>query len=93
VGFWLPVALTWLGSGALAAFDGFLIVLNRLLMSTTASSASAWVLADTFLVGKVVIGVLAAAVCVVAIGTAVEDDRLRPSSDLSPAEARVGGSV
>lgn len=61
--FWLPAALVWMGSGGLAAFDALTLMLNRLLLIIGRDAAeSAWGLADTALVIKVVLGVLAAAV-------------------------------
>ncbi len=74
--FWLPAALTWVGSGAVAAFDGLNLVVNQLfvLFGVGASEAS-WSLIDTILVIKVVIGVLAAAVGVLAVTAAAKDDQ------------------
>ena len=60
---WVPAALTWLGSGALVAFDGLMTVLNKLfVIFGAAGSTSAWSPLDTALVVKLVVGVLAAAV-------------------------------
>jgi hypothetical protein len=68
--FWLPVALTWLGSGALAAFDG----LNQLLlMSGLGGSDAHWSLIDIVVVAKVMIGLSAGAVGVLAVATAARD--------------------
>ncbi len=51
--FWLPVALTWLGSGALVAFDGLNLALNRLFgMFGTDASVPGWSVIDTALVIK-----------------------------------------
>ena len=70
--FWLPVALTWVGSGAVAAFDG----LNQLfLMVGLSGSEASWSLIDMVLVIKVAIGVLAAAVGVLAVATAAKDNQ------------------
>jgi hypothetical protein len=78
--FWLPVTLTWVGSGALAAFDGFTFMLNRLfVMFGAGGSAPAWSMTDTILVIKVVIGVLAAAVGALAVTAAANDDRNQPA--------------
>ncbi len=74
--FWLPVALAWVGSGSLAAFDGLELMLNQLfLMFGTGASGSGWSLADTVLVIEVVIGVLCAAVGALALTAAAKDDR------------------
>lgn len=74
--FWLPAALIWLGSGALAAFDGFTVVLNRLfLVFGAAASQPGWTLLDTVLVIKVVIGLLAGAVGALAVATAARASR------------------
>lgn len=73
--FWLPVALTWVGSGAVAAFDG----LNLLfLVSTLGGPDADWSLIDTILMVKVVIGLLAGAVGVLAV-TAAADRQPGPS--------------
>jgi len=72
--FWLPAALTWVGSGSLAAFDGLTLMLNQL-MSGTGASGSGWSLAGTVLVIEVVIGVLCAAVGALAVTAAAKDDR------------------
>lgn len=70
--FWLPVALTWVGSGGVAAFDG----LNQLfLMFGLGGSEASWSLIDMVLVIKVVIGVLAGAVGVLAVATAAKDNQ------------------
>ena len=74
--FWLPVALAWVGSGSLAAFDGLELLLNQLfLMSGAGASGSGWSLADTVLVIEVVIGVSCAAVGALALTAAAKDDR------------------
>lgn len=72
---WLPVVLTWVGSSALAAFDGFTFALNRLFVLGTDVSVPGWTLADTALVIEVVIGVLAAAVGALAVSAAAKDHR------------------
>ena len=78
--FWLPAALAWIGSGALVAFDGLNLVLTQLFaVSGTNTSETGWSLFDTVLVIKVVIGVLAAAVGVVAIRAVAADNRTRPA--------------
>jgi hypothetical protein len=72
--FWLPAALTWLGSGALAGFDGFWLVLNQLFaMVGQDATEPAWSLIDTVVLLKVAIGVLAAALGAVAVSAAVKD--------------------
>lgn len=67
--FWLPAALVWVGSGALVAFDGLSFLLNGLFARAGAEAASdaTWELTDTVLVVKVLVGVLAAAVGVLAL--------------------------
>jgi hypothetical protein len=68
---WLPAALTWLGSGALAAFDGLALGLNELFFVLGVGAAQpGWSPADTVVVIKVLIGVLAAAVGVLAVTAA-----------------------
>jgi hypothetical protein len=72
--FWLPAALTWVGSGALAAFDGLTTVLNQIfVMFGTGASVPGWSLIDTVLVIKVVIAVSAAAVGALAVAAAAKD--------------------
>ena len=74
--FWLPVALAWVGSGSLAAFDGLELMLNQLfLMSGIGASGPGWSLAGTVVVIEVVIGVSCAAVGVLAVTAAAKDDR------------------
>jgi hypothetical protein len=76
--FWLPAALAWVGSGALAAFDGLNLVLNQLFaVSGTDASEPGWSLIDTVLVIKVVIGMSAAAVGALAITSAAKDNQKR----------------
>jgi hypothetical protein len=76
--FWLPAALTWLGSGALAGFDGFVVTLNALFVMFGAdTSAAGWSLIDTVVAIKVVIGVLAAAVGALAVTAAAMDEHDR----------------
>jgi len=73
--FWLPAALTWLGSAALAGFDGFWLVLNQLfVMFGTDASEAGWSLIDTVVLLKVAIGVLAAAVGALAVTAAAKRD-------------------
>lgn len=73
---WVPAALTWLGSGALVAFDGLMTVLNKLfVIFGAAGSTSAWSPLDTALVVKLVVGVLAAAVGALALTAAAKDAR------------------
>lgn len=90
---WLPASLTWLGSGALAAFDGLAAVLASLLRGTDAS-APAWGLTDTVLVIKVVIGLLAGVLGALAVTAAAHDIHLQPSSpdlvEVQPVESALG---
>jgi hypothetical protein len=82
--FWLPAALTWVGSGALAAFDGLNLVLNQLFRMFGMDAAEAdWSLIDTVLVIKVVIGVLAA-VGALAVTGAAKDQFGRTYAKLGP---------
>jgi hypothetical protein len=79
---WVPVVLTWLGSGALAAFDGLTLVLNELFFAFGAAApTSGWSMADTIVLIKVVLGVLAAATAVVTVRAA--KDVLRQATDPS----------
>ena len=72
--FWLPAALTWIGSGAVAAFDGLTVVLNRIFVAFGMdASEPGWSLFDTALMVKVVIGVLAAAVGSLAVKAVARD--------------------
>lgn len=74
--FWLPAALTWLGSGALVAFDGFLVMFTALPMLFGQIVAQwGWSVTDTVLVIKVLIGLLAAGVGAVAVTAAARDDQ------------------
>jgi hypothetical protein len=71
--FWLMMALAWLGSGALAGFDGFELMFNQLfVMLGTDVSGPGWRLIDTALAIKVAIGALAAAVSAVAVTAAAK---------------------
>jgi hypothetical protein len=72
--FWLPAALTWIGSGAMAAFDGLALLLF-IVLGPDADGAG-WGLTDTALVIKVVVGLLAGAVCALAVKDA-SDIRLQ----------------
>ena len=91
--FWLPMSLTWVGSGALAAFDGLAAVLASLLRGTDAS-APAWGLTDTVLVIKVVIGLLAGVLGALAVAAAAHDIHLQPTSpdlvEVQPVESALG---
>jgi hypothetical protein len=72
--FWLPAALTWLGSGAMAGFDGFVLILNQLfVMLAPDVSEPGWNPIDTVVAIKVVIGLLAAAVGALAVTAAAMD--------------------
>ena len=74
--FWLPAALTWLGSGALVAFDAFILMFTSLPMLFGEIVAEwGWSVTDTVLVIKVLIGVLAAGVGAVAVTAAARDDQ------------------
>ena len=69
--FWLPVALTWVGSAALVAFDGFTLAINKLFLALGAdASEPGWTLFDTVLLVKVAIGVSAAALGVLVVTAA-----------------------
>lgn len=71
--FWLPVALVWIGSGGVAAFDG----LNQLtLVFGLSGSDAGWSLIDAVLLAKVVIGMSAGAVVALAVRSAAKDNRL-----------------
>jgi len=78
--FWLPVALTWLGSGALAAFDGLNLLL---LVFGLGGSEVGWSLLDTVLLGKVLIGVLTGALGVLAV-TAAAKQTGKPGGNSPP---------
>ena len=85
--FWLPAALTWLGSAALVAFDGLWLMLNQLfLMFGTDASEPGWSLMYTVVVIKVLIGVLAAAVGALAV-TAAAKENPEPPGTLVPTAA------
>jgi hypothetical protein len=84
--FWLPAALTWVGSGALVAFDILTVVLNRLfLMFGTTLPEADWAPIDTVLVLKGVIGVLAAVLGVLSLTVAAKNHR-------EPAETQPRGA-
>ena len=74
--FWLPAGLTWVGSGAMVAFDLLTVVVNRLfsIFGTSLPDAD-WAPIDTALMLKVVIGVLAALVGVLAVTVAANNHR------------------
>lgn len=72
--FWVPVALTWAGSGALAAFDGLNFTLKLLFaMFGAAGSGLGWSLTDTLVTIKVVIGISAAVVGGLVVKAALAD--------------------
>ena len=50
------MTLIWVGSGALAAFDGLLHLLNRLFLFGTDAFEPGWRLTDTIMMSKVLIG-------------------------------------
>lgn len=72
----VPAALAWVGSGALVAFDTLTVVANRLfyLFGDTPPEAD-WAPADTVLVVKILVGVLAAFVGVLAVRSAADRNR------------------
>ncbi|HZC52879.1 MAG TPA: hypothetical protein VE441_10320 [Mycobacterium sp.] len=75
--FWLPAALTWLGSGAMVAFDGLLLVVNKSFLAFgTNASEQGWTPTDTLVMVKVLIGLLAAAVGAVAVIAAAKDHQI-----------------
>jgi hypothetical protein len=77
--FWLPAALTWVGSGALVAFDVLTVVVNRLFYVFGSPPREAdWAPADTLLVIKVLVGVLAAVVGVLVVRSAAHGDDRGP---------------
>jgi hypothetical protein len=85
--FWLPVTLIWFGSGAMAAFDGLVLVLNKLfLVLGMNASEPGWSLIDTALAIKVVIGVFVAVVGGLAVAAAAKDYQ-------QPAEPDVPGAT
>ena len=74
--FWLPAALTWVGSGAMVAFDVVTVAVNRLFsIFGTALPEADWAPIDTALVLKAGIGVLAAIVGVLAVTAAAKHNR------------------
>jgi hypothetical protein len=88
--FWLPAALTWLGSGALVAFDGFLLRFTTLpMLFGEIIAESGWSVTDTVLVIKVLIGVLAAGVGAVAVTAAARDDQSPPAPAAAPCRRAV----
>jgi hypothetical protein len=90
--FWLPAALTWVGSGALAGFDGLGLAVFLLLRPD--ASEPGWSLTDTVLASKVMVGVLAAAVGAVAV-TAATKHHLQPTlsdqREVRPVELSAAG--
>jgi hypothetical protein len=88
---WLPAALTWLGSGALAGFDGFVVTFNQLFVMFGADASEAgWSLIDTVVLIKVAIGVLAAAVGALAVTAAAKDHGQLAGADRTLLQAAVG---
>lgn len=84
--FWLPTALTWVGSGALVAFDVLTVVVNRLFYVFGNQPPEAdWAPADTVLLMKALLGVLAAVVGVLAVRSAARGDDVGRSA---PARGR-----
>jgi hypothetical protein len=89
--FWLPAALTWLGSGALAGFDGFVVTFNQLFVMFGADASEAgWSLIDTVVLIKVAIGVLAAAVGALAVTAATKDHGQLAGADRTLLQAAAG---
>lgn len=87
--FWLPAALTWLGSGALVAFDAFMLMFTSLPMLFGEIVAEwGWSVTDTVLVIKVLIGVLAAGVGAVAVTAAARDDQAPPPAPVGTPRRR-----
>jgi hypothetical protein len=72
--FWVPTALTWVGSGAVAAFDGLALFASVLLGAD--ASAPAWSPTDTLLVVKVMTGLVAGVLVALAFKspTALHED-------------------
>ena len=68
---WLTAGLTWVGSGAMVAFDALVLVL--FLVFRPEAAEAGWSLTDTVVAIKVLIGALAAAVGVLAVSTAAKD--------------------
>ena len=77
-------ALTWVGSGALAAFDRLELLLFAVFRPDT--SEAGWSLTDAATATKVVTGVLAAAAGVLALASAARDGNV-DSSDEGPDHA------
>jgi hypothetical protein len=88
--FWLPAALTWLGSAALAGFDGLWLMLNQLFAMFGSPASEGWSAIDTVVAIKVLIGMLAAAVGALAVTAAATDEHNRAGRDgtLLPTGAR-----
>jgi len=90
--FWVPAALTWLGSGALAGFDGFVVTFNGLFVMLGADASQAgWTLIDTVVVIKVAIGVLAAAVGALAVAAAAKEAQEPAARDRTLVPTGAGG--
>jgi hypothetical protein len=70
---WVPVALTWVGAGAMAALDGLKLVLF-LGLRPDADEAS-WGVTDTVLVSKVAIGLVAVGVLALVVAAAAHDNQ------------------
>jgi hypothetical protein len=90
---WVPATFTFIGSGAVAAFDG--LTLLFFLMLPPETTEAGWSFTDTLLVIKVAIGVSAGVVGTLAVTAAAKNDKnpegtrhLGPapsgSSDLDP---------
>jgi hypothetical protein len=91
--FWWPAAFVWIGSGALVAFDGLALLFNALfaIVGTDALSDASWQPTDTALLIKVLVGMLVAAVGLLAArSAAAEDDlgRTAPPIPIRPPDSR-----
>lgn len=87
----MPVALTWVGAGAVAAFDGLALALFLVLRPD--GSEAGWGVSDTVLVVKVVIGVVAGVVLALVVTAAARDNQ-RPVAGVHTTSGReaVGAS-
>jgi hypothetical protein len=78
--FWVPTGLTWLGSGAMAAFDALTMGLNGVFVAFgDAGTDYDWSGADAVVVVKIGLGLLAAAIGVVALVAAGRNDHVVPA--------------
>lgn len=87
--FWLPAALVWLGSGAVVAFDGCLLLLNKFFLAFGANASEpGWTVTDTLVLVKMVIGLSVAAVGAVAVSAAAKDHQVGSFDEACAAEQR-----